>query len=41
VLELPGGGGLGDLMRRDRAAVAADLEAGYVTEEGARRDYGA
>lgn len=41
VLELPGGGGLGDPAARDPAAVVADLEAGYVTAEGARRDYGA
>ncbi|HEV7369148.1 hydantoinase B/oxoprolinase family protein [Arenibaculum sp.] len=40
VLELPGGGGLGDPAARDPAAIAADLEAGYVTAEGARRDYG-
>jgi N-methylhydantoinase B len=35
-----GGGGYGDPRERDPAALAADIEAGYVTREGARRDYG-
>lgn len=35
-----GGGGYGDPARRRRESVLADLAAGYVTEEGARRDYG-
>ena len=40
VVELPGGGGLGDPRRRDPDLVRADLEAGYVSREGARKDYG-
>lgn len=40
VLLLPGGGGYGDPKSRSRAAVEADLEGGYVTEEQARTDYG-
>ena len=39
-LRLPGGGGHGDPARRRRERIEADLEAGYVTPEGARRDYG-
>lgn len=37
---LPGGGGYGDPARRDRARVAADLEAGMITPEQAKADYG-
>ena len=40
VVELPGGGGLGDPRRRSPDLIRADLEAGYVTPEGAKRDYG-
>ena len=40
VVELPGGGGLGDPRRRDPERIRADLEAGYITREGAKRDYG-
>ena len=40
VLELPGGGGFGKPHTRDRAAVEADIAAGLVTAEAARRDYG-
>ena len=40
IVELPGGGGLGDPAQRSADLIRADLEAGYVTEEGARRDYG-
>ena len=40
IVELPGGGGLGDPRRRDPARIRADLEAGYVTPDGANRDYG-
>ena len=40
IVELPGGGGLGDPRQRSAALVRADLEAGYVTREGAKRDYG-
>ena len=39
-LLLPGGGGYGDPRRRERALVDADIMHGYVTPEGARRDYG-
>jgi N-methylhydantoinase B/oxoprolinase/acetone carboxylase alpha subunit len=35
-----GGGGYGDPFTRDAAAVAADVRAGLVTAEAARRDYG-
>jgi N-methylhydantoinase B len=38
-VELPGGGGLGDPQKRDRQRIQQDLEAGYVTPEGAARDY--
>jgi N-methylhydantoinase B len=40
VLELPGGGGFGNPDKRDRAALEADMAAGLVTIEAARRDYG-
>jgi len=36
-LGTPGGGGHGDPHARDRAALAADLAAGYVTERAAYR----
>src|SRR5690606_13989870 len=36
----PGGGGLGDPLTRDPAAVADDVAAGKVTRVGAERDYG-
>ena len=39
-LRLPGGGGYGDPARRRRERIEADLKTGYVTPEGARRDYG-
>ena len=35
-----GGGGYGDPARRAPASIARDLEEGYVTEAGVRRDYG-
>lgn len=35
-----GGGGYGDPAKRDRAQVARDLQDGYVSAEGAARDYG-
>jgi len=38
--DLPGGGGWGDALTRDLAAVAKDLRDGLVTIEGAARDYG-
>jgi N-methylhydantoinase B len=39
-LVLPGGGGYGDPRRRDRELIERDLEAGYVTPEAGRREYG-
>lgn len=36
----PGAGGWGDPMQRDPAAVLADIEAGFVTPDAARRTYG-
>jgi N-methylhydantoinase B len=39
-LERAGGGGMGDPAQRDPAALEADLLDGYVTPEGAARDYG-
>ena len=39
VLELPGGGGFGQPGKRDRALLEADIAAGLVTLEAARRDY--
>lgn len=38
-LETPGGGGYGPAAERSEAAVSEDLRLGYVTEEGAARDY--
>lgn len=35
-----GGGGFGDPLQRDPALVLEDVKDGYVTVEGARRDYG-
>jgi len=37
---MPGGGGYGDPFLRDTAAVLNDVRCGYVSAEGARRDYG-
>jgi N-methylhydantoinase B len=39
-LELPGGGGYFDPLSRDPEAVLEDVVLGYVTVEGAERDYG-
>ena len=39
-LQLPGGGGHGDPVTRDPADIGRDLKAGYISEEGAKRDYG-
>ena len=36
----PGGGGYGDPLTRDLAAVERDLNRGYVSRESAERDYG-
>ena len=35
-----GGGGFGDPKLRDSAALQLDIENGYVTPEGRKRDYG-
>jgi N-methylhydantoinase B len=40
-IELPGGGGIGDPHQRPSDRVLADLEAGLVSVERAREDYGA
>jgi N-methylhydantoinase B len=40
LLQSAGGGGYGDPAKRDAAALARDLAEGYVTAEGAKRDYG-
>ena len=39
-LHIPGGGGFGDPALRDPAALRDDLLDGYVTPDGAARDYG-
>lgn len=41
VFEVPGAGGYGPPAERDPERLAADLRDGYVSPEGARRDYGA
>jgi N-methylhydantoinase B len=40
IFSTAGGGGWGDPRTRDRKAIAADVHAGYVSPEAARRDYG-
>jgi N-methylhydantoinase B len=39
-LDTPGGGGFANGFQRDTALVLRDLREGYVTMDGARRDYG-
>ena len=39
-LDMAGGSGYGDPLQRPVTAVQSDLDDGYVTPEGARRDYG-
>ncbi len=39
-MAFPGGGGIGDPLARDRAAVIRDLRMGYVSEPAARAIYG-
>ncbi len=40
IIEMPGGGGLGDPRQRPVDRVVADVRAGLVTREAAARDYG-
>ncbi len=40
VMDAAGGGGYGDPRQRDPEAIRRDLREGYITPEGARRDYG-
>jgi N-methylhydantoinase B len=40
VLELPGGGGVGDPAQRAKSRLDADVAAGLVSAAGAARDYG-
>lgn len=40
IIEMPGGGGLGDPAERDPGAVARDVRRGLVSPRAARRDYG-
>jgi len=40
VMRLPGGGGYGDPLKRDRGAVERDIKNGYISLEAARRFYG-
>jgi len=39
IIEMPGGGGVGDAAERDTAAIAHDIRAGLITKEAAKRDY--
>lgn len=39
-LESAGGGGFGDPAKRDRHLILQDVAEGYVTDQGAREDYG-
>ena len=40
VFDVPGSGGYGPAEDRDPARIREDLAAGYITPDGARRDYG-
>ena len=40
VIEAPGGGGLGNPLKRDPALVSADVRAGLVSLQSAKHDYG-
>lgn len=40
IMEMPGGGGLGDPLKRDAERVAQDVRFGLVSRETAERDYG-
>jgi len=39
-IDKAGGGGYGDPKNRDPEAIISDIEEGYVSIEGAKRDYG-
>ena len=39
LLQTGGGGGYGDPQERDRAAIDHDIVEGYVSADGARKDY--
>ena len=39
-LDQAGGGGYGDPANRDENLIARDIDEGYVTPDGAARDYG-
>ncbi|MFS2224259.1 hydantoinase B/oxoprolinase family protein [Pantoea sp. B65] len=39
-IQMPGGGGKMPVEQRDRNAIRFDLQEGYITKEGALRDYG-
>jgi len=41
VLDLPGGGGMGNPAKREPGRIKADVAAGLVSSEGAARDYSA
>lgn len=40
IMRSAGGGGFGDALSHDPEAIKRDVDAGYITVEGARRDYG-
>ena len=40
VIEMPGGGGLGDAKTRDRTLVVADARAGLISKQAAHDQYG-
>lgn len=40
IIEMAGGGGLGDPRKRDRRLIAEDVKAGLVSKEAAEREYG-
>ena len=39
IVEMPGGGGLGNATERDPALVADDLRSGFISKESARKVY--
>ena len=39
-LSVSGGGGYGTPRERDKSMIVEDLREGYITAEGAQRDYG-